>query len=113
MINIGDIYKVIIYYKNKSSDGKSRSVLIINIDSSNSDICTIVEIASALPEKDNYYSKFKEEIKNWQQCGLNKPSYVKCKNIHNIETERLYEKIGTMKKDDLCNILCKIAEHNS
>lgn len=104
MINIGDIYKVIIYYKNKSSDGKSRPVLIINIDSNNSNICTIAEITSALS---------KEEIKNWQQCGLHKPSYVKCRNIHNIETERLYEKIGTMKKDDLCNILCKITEHNS
>ena len=107
------IHKVIIYYKNKSSDGKSRPVLIINIDSNNSNICTIAEITSALSKKDNYYSKFKEEIKNWQQCGLNKPSYVKCRNIHNIETERLYEKIGTMKKDDLCNILCKITEHNS
>jgi len=72
---------------------------------------TVAEITS-VPPKDNYYSKFKEEIKNWQQCGLDEPSYVKCKNIHNIKESRLYEKIGAME-DDLINILYKIVEYNS
>jgi len=43
---------------------------------------------------------------------LDEPSYVKCKNIHNIEKDRLHEKVGTME-DGLIDILYKIIEYNS
>lgn len=59
------------------------------------------EITSQFPkDPPGYYDTVKEEIKNWKTYGLDKKSWVKCKNVYNVEDLRLYEKIGSMKGTD-------------
>ena len=113
MINIGDIYLVNIYFKGFSGNYKTRPVLIINNDNSQS-ICTIAEITSKPPKSPpSYYDQFKEKIIFWQECGLNKQSYVKCNNIHNIDPSRLLKKIGSMKPEEFSRIANAIIKANS
>lgn len=113
MPEIGDIYKVQIFFEGASGPYKSRPVLILDYDDNNKNY-TIVEITSKAPkDPPGYYDFAKEEIKNWKDYGLDKPSYVKCKNISNVNGLRLYEKIGTMKNTDEFNhIVDRIDECN-
>lgn len=96
MAESGDIYKVKIYFEETSGEFKSRPALILIYNDSSH--YTIAKITS-VPPKDppTYYDSFKEEIIGWKEYGLDKPSYVKCKNTHNVDDLELYEKIGTMK----------------
>ncbi len=111
MTDIGEVYLVKIYFKGQKGDNKNRPVVIINVDKEN-DINTIAEITSVKPDG-SYYSQFKEKINNWKICGLDKISYVKCKNVHNITNDRLFKQIGIMDDDDLLRIIDKVIEYNS
>lgn len=106
-----DIYTVRIYYKGQSGTFKSRPILVIN--ELGNGWYTIAEITS-VPPKDppSYYDQLKEPIIKWDECGLDKPSFIKCKNIHNIEGSRLYQQIGIMDTDDFINIINKIDTYN-
>ncbi|MDD2402175.1 MAG: type II toxin-antitoxin system PemK/MazF family toxin [Clostridia bacterium] len=107
MPDIGDIYTAIIYFKGHSRNFKVRPVLVLN--DLNNGWYTIAEITSISPKNPpGYYDLYKEPILNWQECGLNEPSFVKCKNIHNVEEIRLHNKIGTMNYNDFINIVDKI-----
>lgn len=95
MPNIGDIYTAIIYFRGRSGNSKPRPVLVLN-DLGNG-FYTIAEITSKKPKNPpSYYDQFKEFINGWHKCRLDEPSYVKCKNIHNIEGIRLHDYIGSM-----------------
>lgn len=107
MPNSKDIYLVRMYYKGQSEAFKSRPVLILN--NLGNGWVTIVEITSVPPKQPpSHYDKFKEPIIKWKQCGLANPSFIKCKNIHNIEISRLFKKIGIMEDDEFINIIDKI-----
>lgn len=108
----GDIYKVRIFFKGTSGKNKSRPVLILN--SVGEDNYTIVEITSTPPKNPpGYYDLMKEEIKDWKSYGLDRKSYVKCKNVYDVEDLRLFEKIGTMKNtEEFEHILNRIDECN-
>ncbi|MFA6808921.1 MAG: hypothetical protein WCR27_08000 [Eubacteriales bacterium] len=110
--DVRDVYTAIIYYKGLKGDKKLRPVVIINmIDSKR---CTIAEITS-VPPKDppNYFARFKEPILKWQECGLDKASWVKCfkENIHNINVNRLHQYIGTMNYQDFINVVKNIYDN--
>ena len=111
MADIADVYIVRIYFKGTSGIYKPRPVVIINSDKAK-DIYTIAEITSVKPDASSYYDQFNEEIIDWKSCGLDKKSYVKCKNIHNVNSQRLLRKIGEMDEDDFLNIAEKIVEYN-
>ena len=108
---VSKIFKVKIYFQGTSGPYKSRPVLVIDYDSE-SNLCTIAEITSVPPNPTGFLEKFKEPIIHWRQCGLVKPSYVKCKNIHRVDKSRLFEQIGTMNADDFIHIVEKIVEYN-
>ena len=112
MAESGDIYKVTIYYEGTFGPYKPRPVLILN--SNDEGNYTIAEITSIPPKNPpGYYDSFKEEIVDWEEYGLDKPSYVKCKNIYNVEGLRLHQKIGTMKDTvEFERIIDKIDESN-
>lgn len=112
MFDIGDICIARIYYRGTSGPFKDRPVLILNND--NNGLFTIVEITSVAPKKPpKYYDTVKEEIKGWQEYGLDDPSWVKCKNVHNVFSPRFYNKIGTMKDtEEFEHIVNKIDEYN-
>lgn len=110
MTDIGEVYLVKIYFKGQEGDNKLRPVVIINIDDEKI-INTIAEITS-IPPNGSYYSQFKEKIKEWQQCGLDKISYVKCRNVHNVDNDKLFQQIGIMAEDDFIRIIDKIVEYN-
>lgn len=102
-----DIYLVRIYYTGQSGAFKSRPVLILN--NLGNGWVTIVEITTVPPKQPpSHYDKFKEPIIRWAQYGLAYPSFIKCKNIHNIEISRLFQKIGIMADDEFINIIEKI-----
>lgn len=99
MYDIGDICIAKIYYRGTSGPFKYRPVLILNTDDNG--WCTIAEVTSVAPKKPpGYFDTYKEEIKDWQKYGLDDPSWIKCKNIHNVENPRFYRKIGTMKNTE-------------
>ena len=110
MAEIGDIYKVIIYYRGTSGRGKSRPVLILNIQGN---FYTIVEITGTPPKNPpKYYDLAKEEIHDWQNYNLDRLSWIKCANRHVIENPRLYQKIGSMKDtDEFERIVDKVNEY--
>ena len=111
MVEIGNIYVMKVYFKEESGDFKDRPVLVFNQDETG--LYTVVEITSVPPKNPpGFYDGFKEEIKKWQKCGLDQPSYVKCKNTHRVEEEKLYKLIGTMSVDDFNNIIDKLTEYN-
>jgi len=106
-----DIYLVRIYFKGQSGTFKTRPVLILNNLSDG--WVTIAEITSVPPKQPpSHYDKFKEPILKWAECGLTNPSFIKCKNIHNIEISRLFQKIGIMDDDEFINIIEKIDSYN-
>lgn len=106
-----DIYLVKIYYKGQTGTFKTRPVLLIN--NLGNGWVTIAEITSVPPRQPpSYYDKFKEPIINWIEYGLNEPSYIKCKNIHNIEISRLDQKVGIMNADEFINVIEKIDSYN-
>jgi len=106
-----DIYLVRIYYKGQSGTFKSRPVLILNTFSNG--WVTIAEITSVPPRQPpSYYDKYKEPIVKWTRYGLTEPSFLKCKNIHNIKESRLSCKIGTFDEDEFINIIDKINSYN-
>jgi mRNA interferase MazF len=111
--SIQDIYLMRVYFKGVSGDFKVRPVLIIDFDEELL-LFTIVEITS-VPQKipPGHYDKFKEPITNWQESGLDEPSYVKCTNIHRVEPKRLHKKIGSLNTLDFNNIIEKITFYNS
>lgn len=43
---------------------------------------------------------------------MDEPSFVKCRNIHNVEGIRLHDHIGTMDPDEFGYITDKIDEFN-
>lgn len=112
MVEPGDIYKVKIFFRGTSGPFKSRPVLILNSIGENHYI--IAEITSRPPKNPpGYYDLVKEEIIDWKSYGLDKKSYVKCKNVYAVEDVRLYEKIGTMKDtDEFEHIVDRIDECN-
>lgn len=59
-----------------------------------------------------YYDNFKEEIKKWSKYGLDKKSYAKCKNIHNVKGVRFVKYIGHMDSDEFEHLVNRIAEVN-
>jgi len=106
-----DIYIVRIYYKGQSGTFKSRPILILN--NLGNGWVTIAEITSVPPKQPpSYYDKYKEPIIKWAKYGLTELSFIKCKNIHNIEESRLYRKIGTIDEDEFINIIDKIDSYN-
>lgn len=112
MHEIGDVCLVRIYYKGTEGQSKLRPVLIFNADEE-SNLVSIVEITSIPPKNPpTFYDRFKEQIMDWNTCGLNQSSYVKCKNIHRIDRSRLIQKIGTIEEDDFIRIIEKIVEYN-
>jgi mRNA interferase MazF len=112
MPELGDIYKIRIFFKGTFGTYKSRPVLVLEYDNDN---CLIAEITSIPPKNPpGYYDLVKEKIKDWEKYNLDKLSYVKCKNVYYIENSRLYEKIGSMKDtDEFRYIVSKIYEYNS
>ena len=112
MPDIGDIYVARIYYSGTSGPYKNRPVLILNTDGKSS--FTIVEITSVPPKNPpGHYDSFKEKIYNWKQYGLDEPSYIKCKNIHNPIGIQFFRKIGTMKDtEEFEHIVNRIDECN-
>lgn len=106
-----DIYLVRIYYKEQSGIFKSRAVLILN--NLGNGWVTIAEITSIPPKRPpSHFDKFKEPIIKWGEYGLTNPSFIKCKNLHNIEISRLYQKIGIMDDDEFLNIIEKIYSYD-
>lgn len=72
-----------------------------------------MEITSVGPKNPpSFYDNFKIPINNWRGCGLDEPSFVKCRNIHNVEGIRLHDHIGTMDPDEFGYITDKIDEFN-
>ncbi len=112
MYYIGDICIARIYFEGTSGLFKDRPVLILNSDGKGS--YTIVEITSVAPkDPPGYYDTFKEEIKDWQKYGLDEPSWVKCKNVHNPQNLKFFGKIGTMKNtEEFERIVDRIDEYN-
>lgn len=109
MPNSGDIYTAKIYFKGTRGECKPRPILVLKDDGVGN--CTIVEITSVAPKNPpDYYDTLKEEIKEWKTYGLDEPSYVKCKNVHNVNGLRLVDKIGSMNKDEFERIVDKITE---
>ena len=51
---------------------------------------------------------FTEPIIRWAGYGLANPSFIKCKNIHNIETSRLFQKMGIMDGYEFMNLIERI-----
>lgn len=110
MPNIGDIYTVRIYFQGTSGPYKTRPILIINTDGV---MYTIAEITSEGPkDPPTYYDQFKEKIKGWEKYGLDKESFVKCTNIHNISNARFINHIGSMDENEFEEIVDKISEAN-
>lgn|SRR5659263_359351 len=110
MSDIGDVCLVQIFFNMKNKTYKIRPVLILNKINTTVTIAKITSVPSDAPP--TYYDQFKEKIIDWKQCGLDKQSYVKCKNIHNITNIRLLKKLGSMSNNDLLNIVAKIEEYN-
>lgn len=109
MPDSGDIYTAYIFYKSTQGAYKLRPILVLNDDGNGS--CTIVEITSIGPKNPpTHYDTFKEEIVGWRKCGLDQPSYVKCKNVHNVMGLRLKDKIGSMDPDEFEHIVNRIYE---
>lgn len=105
------IYLVRIYYKGQSGIFKSRPVLILN--NLGNGWVTIAEITSTPPKQPpSHFDKIKEPIIKWAEYGLTNPSFIKCKNLHNIEISRLYQKIGIMEDDEFFNIIEKIYSYD-
>ncbi|HCL4447346.1 TPA: type II toxin-antitoxin system PemK/MazF family toxin [Clostridium botulinum] len=116
MANIGDVYSVRVYFEDKN-EYKERPVIIINktIRNFNEIIYTISEITSKKPkEPPSYYDNFKEPIKQWWKCGLNKESYVKTNKLYNIKSNKLHKRIGHInnKSSDFNRIVNRIIEVN-
>lgn len=111
MADIQEVYWIKIFYSGLMGNYKVSPVLVLN--NLGNGRYTIAEITS-VPPKDppGHYDNYKEPIINWVSCGLDKPSYVKCKNIHNVEDVRFIKLIGIMDADDFLNIVIKISEYN-
>lgn len=111
MAYIGEIYTAKIFYQDDEENYKVRPILVLNNTDNN--FITIAEITSIPPKNPpSYYDKFKELIIKWKQAGLNEPSYIKCKNVYNIENILLYDFIGVMELSDFINIINKINDYN-
>lgn len=115
MNEIGDVYKVLIYFDDGTNRYKSRPALIINKQTFQGvNIFTIAEITSVSPKSPpTYYDGFKVPIREWGKIGLDKKSYVKTHNIHKIEEDKLYEYIGKMNNKDFELIFDTIIENFS
>lgn len=113
MVNQADIYTATIYYVGNSGDSKDRPVLILD-EADEFGFVLIAEITSVPPKNPpTYYDGFKEEIKKWQEYGLNERSFVKCKNTHQVEEDKLINKVGTMDYDEFVHIVEQIEIANS
>jgi mRNA interferase MazF len=109
--NIGDIYKVLIYFEDDETQYKSRPAVIINIQEDK--YFTIAEITSIPPNvPPKYYDSFKVPIYKYSEAGLNRMSYVKANKLHKIVEDKLYEFLGKMDLEDLQNAINKIIEIN-
>lgn len=53
----------------------------------------------------------RKEIKNWQEIGLRKKSYVRVELPIKIETQQLIKKIGKVNDDELLVYLKELANH--
>jgi mRNA interferase MazF len=110
-LDIKDICSIKIFFKGNFGKSKIRPVLILN---KTDEKYTIVEITSESPKNPpTYYDQFKEEIKNWEEYGLERKSYIKCKNIHNVKPIKFLRKIGTMSNNDFEFFIQKILGYNS
>lgn len=105
----GDIYSIKVFYQGTTGPYKTRPVLIINNTPDKK--YTIIELTSVSPkDPPGYYDRFKEKVEKWDKYGLDKQSYVKCKNIHNVEDVDFLEYIGTMDLDEFERIIDKIVK---
>lgn len=87
MASIGEIHTAKIYYKGTSGPYKVRPVIIVNEDSGS---YTAAEITSVRPKNPpGFFDECKQEIKEWQQAGLDDPSWVKC-HLNNLTFKEDY-----------------------
>lgn len=115
MPNIGDIYKVKVFFKGTSGPYKVRPVLIVDEDSENG-LFTIAELTSVEPKNPpGRFDAYKQKLEDWGSAGLDEETYVKCfkGNIHRVQDYRLFEFIGSVTSDDITNIFTKIIELNT
>ncbi|MEJ5034914.1 hypothetical protein WH243_14665 [Acinetobacter sp. MYb177] len=71
----GDVYKIYVAYDKNSNDGKERYV--VQLGKTQIEIgVSMSSITSQYDEKSEYIKAQYYEIKDWQQAGLKKKSYV-------------------------------------
>lgn len=94
---------------------KERPVVIVDIDKA-AGLYYVMEITSIGPhEPPKYHDQFKVPILNWRSVGLNKPSWTKVTNVHEVDESALYNYRGHMSRSDsfkIMNVLLIINEQS-
>lgn len=114
MVEIGSICCIKLYYTGLTGESKVRPVLVIDADYENN-LYTIVKITSVGPKNPpTYHDRYKIEIQNWKQYGLDKQSWVKIndENIYRVSGDKFVKILGAMDvhnpKSEFYSILAEL-----
>jgi hypothetical protein len=75
-IYIGDVYSLYREFKQDPTDGKKRPNLVIEYDEDSEDVYILPLTRTAPKTPSRPYDRWKVEIKEWRDAGLDQPSWV-------------------------------------
>lgn len=90
-----EIWLAEVAFESEPEFSKKRPVLILG----NGQMC-FVNIAPITSHSPREYDFFDYKIKNWEECGLKKPSTIRLDHKAEISETKLFRKFGTLSKID-------------
>ena len=91
-----DLAIAYIGYEDKP-DGKRRPVFIYNLD----DDIQVLRITTKYHNKPQKYQNQLYEIREWDKCGLDHPSWIDVSSVHNLSKKDFsVKKLGTLTRED-------------
>ena len=103
----GEVYKIYVAYDKKSNDGKERYV--VQLGKTQIEIgVSMSSITSQYDEKSEFVKEQYYEIKDWQQAGLKKKSYVDIRSKTTftfVEVLRLGKCVGELTAKDMFGLM--------
>lgn len=111
----GDVYKIYVAYDKNSNDGKERYV--VQLGETQIEIgVSMSSITSQYDEKSEYIKAQYYEIKDWQQAGLKKKSYVDIRSKTKytfLQVLQLGKCVGVLTAKDMIGLLDFIKTYHS
>lgn len=101
----GEVFYAYVEHIENDGQGKTRPVLALK--DPETDGWLVLKITSRIDKKLNH--KYGYMLSDWEKCGLDKPSIVKCnrEDIRDIQPDNITKKIGELTTRDLKGLLVK------